>query len=161
MTSFFRAGLVLATIAAAAVGPAAAHEYKAGALVIRHPWTRATPGGARVAGGFASIDNTGSEPDKLVGASLSRAERSEIHQMAMQGEVMTMKPVEGGIAIPAGGNLTLSPGGYHLMFPGLKAPLKQGETVAGTLVFEKAGTVPVEFAVESIAAKGGEHDHAQ
>jgi periplasmic copper chaperone A len=168
MTSLFRAGFALAiaiavasAVGPAATGPAAAHEYRAGTLVIHHPWTRATPAGARVAGGFASIDNTGAEPDKLVGASLSRAETSEIHQMAMQGEVMTMTPVEGGIAIPAGGNLTLSPGGYHLMFPGLKAPLKQGEKVAGSLIFEKAGTVPVEFAVESIAAKGGEHDHTQ
>jgi copper(I)-binding protein len=74
---------------------------------------------------------------------------------------MTMTTVDGGIAIPAGGTLTLGPGGYHLMFPDLKAPLKQGEKVAGSLIFEKAGTVPVEFAVESIAAKGGEHDHAQ
>jgi copper(I)-binding protein len=166
MISHPRASLALAIavavpVALALAAPAAAHEYKAGALVIHHPWTRATPAGARVAAGFATIDNTGPAPDTLVGGSLSRAGASELHQMAMEGEVMTMKPVEGGLAIPAGGTLTLGPGGMHLMFPGLKAALKQGETVAGTLVFEKAGTVPVEFAVESIAAKGGEHDHAQ
>src|SRR5690349_10476676 len=97
MTFLLRASLVLAAVAAGAVGAAQAHDFKAGTLVIHHPWTRAAPAGARVAGGFASIANTGSEPDKLVGASLSRAERSEIHQMAMQGEVMTTTPVDGGI----------------------------------------------------------------
>jgi periplasmic copper chaperone A len=151
------AALVM-TVGATAVR-AEAHEFKSGALVIHHPWTRATPAGARVAGGFAVIDNKGAEPDRLVGASLSRADRSEIHEMATEGGVMTMKAVAGGLEIPAGGSVTLAPGGYHLMFPGLKAQLRQGETVAGTLSFEKAGTVPVEFSVEAIAARGDDHAH--
>jgi copper(I)-binding protein len=82
--------------------------------------------------------------------------------------VMKMAPVPGGLVIAPGATVTLAPGGYHMMFVDLTAPLKKGERVKGTLRFEKAGTVPVEFAVEAIGAKApegaqgaaGGHDHA-
>ena len=149
--------------------PAGAHDYKAGALAIAHPWTRATPNGAKVGGGYLSVTNTGSAPDTLLGASVTGADHVEIHAMTMDGTVMKMAPVENGLVIAPGATVTLAPGGFHMMFVDLKAPLKKGDRIAGTLRFEKAGTVPVEFAVEAIGAKapagaegpaGGGHDHA-
>lgn len=135
-----------------------AHDYTAGALKIGHPWSRATPNGAKVAGGYLTVTNTGAEPDTLTGGTFAESGSVELHTMSMEGGVMKMAPVEGGLVIKPGATVTLAPGGYHLMFLGLKNQLKKGTRVKGTLTFTKAGSVPVEFAVESIAAKapGGE-----
>lgn len=142
-------------------GAGLAHGYTVGALKIVHPWSRATPNGAKVAGGYLSVTNTGTEPDTLTGASLAAAGRAELHRMSMEGDVMKMAPVEGGLVIKPGETITLKPGSYHLMFLDLKGALKQGDMAAGTLTFEKAGSVPVEFEVEGIAAKAPSeaHDH--
>lgn len=134
-------------------GSGLAQDYTAGSLKIGQPWSRATPNGAKVAGGYLSVTNTGTEPDTFTGATFADAGRAEIHQMSMEGGVMKMAPVEGGLVIKPGETVTLKPGGYHLMFMDLKGALKQGETVKGTLTFAKAGSVPVEFTVEGIAAK--------
>jgi copper(I)-binding protein len=72
---------------------------------------------------------------------------------------MTMRPLEQGVELPAGAKVEFKPGGYHIMFMDLKQQLKQGEMMKGTLTFEKAGTVDVEFKVDSIAAKGAEGEH--
>ncbi len=85
------------------------------------------------------------------------AGRTEIHEMAVTNGVMTMRPLADGIAIPAGGKVEFKPGGYHVMFMELKQPLRQGERFKGTLTFEKAGSVEVEFAVEAVGARGGGH----
>jgi copper(I)-binding protein len=79
----------------------------------------------------------------------------------MEGSVMKMAPVEGGLVITPNETVSLKPGGYHLMFLDLKGQLKKGEMLKGSLEFEKAGKVEVEFKVEAIAAKGpeGGHDH--
>lgn len=148
-------------IAAASGGaPVAA---KAGDITIEQPWSRATPGGAKVGGGYVRITNTGKEPDRLIGGTFPLAGRVEVHEMAMDGTVMRMKPVEGGLAIAPGATVELKPGGYHLMFMDLKEPLKDGQSVKGTLVFEKAGTVAVEYAVRGMGGSPGgsamEHKH--
>jgi periplasmic copper chaperone A len=140
---------------------AMSHEYKTATFVIHHPWSRATPATAKVAAGYATIENVGRDPDRLVGGSLQVATGFEIHDMAVVDGVMTMRPMEGGLEIGPGKTVKLEPNGAHLMFPGLQRPLKQGERVAGTLVFEKAGTIKVDFAVDSIAAKGEDHVHTQ
>lgn len=147
---------VLAMLAVAAASPltkASAHDVKAGDLVIQAPWSRATPPGAQVGGGYLTIVNKGAVADRLVGGSVEAAAGFEIHDMSMKGDVMSMNRLDG-LDIPAGGSVTLSPGGKHLMFTGLAHALKKGQQVKGTLVFEKAGTVAVEYDVESIAAKG-------
>lgn len=134
---------------------AQAHDYKSGSLQIDHPWTRVTPRGATVAGGYAKIENKGKTADRLIGASAEVSGRTELHEMAMEGTVMRMRALANGIEIPAGGSVELKPGGLHIMFMELKAPLEQGKHFKGTLIFEKAGTVPVEFAVEGMDSTGG------
>ena len=137
-----------------------AHEFKIGAIEIGHPWSRATPSGARVAAGYLKLTNSGSEPDRLVSASAEIAGKAEIHEMSVNAEgVMTMRPVPDGIEVPAGGEVELKPGGFHIMFLELKQPAVEGRKFAGTLTFEKAGTVEVEFAVDAAAPAAGGHAH--
>jgi copper(I)-binding protein len=148
------------TLTLMAAGAARAAEVQTGGLIVHQPWTRATPAGARVAGGYVNIENKGSSPDRLIGGSFARSERVEIHSMAETNGTMTMRPVEGGIEIPPGKTLSLAPSGLHLMLLGLKQPLKKGEKVDGTLVFDRAGTVKVEFEVEAVGAKKDDHGGA-
>ncbi|MEI9420013.1 copper chaperone PCu(A)C [Mesorhizobium sp. Cs1299R1N1] len=160
----FKADLCIITLAFALlfVGAQAvlAHEFKVGDLEIEHPWSRATPAGAKVAGGYFTIVNKGSAADRLLSISSDVSEKAELHQMGVKDGVMTMRPVDDGLEIPAGGKVALAPGGYHLMFVGLKRQPKQGEKFAATLTFEKAGAVSVEFAVEGMGEMGGMDDHA-
>jgi copper(I)-binding protein len=134
--------------------PARVEEVKAGDLVISQAWSRATPGGAKTGGGFLSIENKGSAPDRLVAVSGDFAGKIEVHEMAVKNGVMTMRPVENGLTIEPGKTVTLAPGGYHLMMLDLKAPLKQGDKLPVTLQFEKAGTVAVTLDVQGVGAKG-------
>ena len=133
--------------------------YTAGGLTIETPWTRATPGGAKVAGGYVRITNNGKEPDRLIGGSLTGSGRAEVHEMKTEEGVMRMRPLDNGLVIAPGQTVVLAPGGYHMMFLDLAASLKQGDKIKGTLAFEKAGTVEVEFAVRAIGATGAEHGH--
>jgi len=141
--------------------PVAADDIKAGDLIISHPWTRATPGGAQVGGGYLTIENKGALADKLLGGTSLIAAKVEVHEMAMKNNVMTMRPVAGGLTIPPGQTVQLAPGGYHIMMMGLKAPLKQGDQVPVTLEFERAGVVSVNFEVRGIGASdSGQMDHS-
>jgi copper(I)-binding protein len=127
--------------------------FKVGALVIEAPWARATPGGAQVGGAYLKITNTGAEPDRLIGGSLPIAAAVEVHQMSMADGVMKMRKLEKGLEIKPGQTVELKPGGYHLMFTGLREGLKPGQPVKGTLQFEKAGSIEVEYRVEPIGAQ--------
>ena len=146
--------LVLGPLLAATVH---AHDYKLGALTVGHPYARFTVDGQTAGGGFLSIDNGGAA-DRLVGASAPVAERVELHTMRMEGDVMRMRRVEG-IDVPANGLVEMGPGGHHLMFMGLKAPLKVGEKFPMTLKFQKAGELRVEVQVEAPAPGRDEHKH--
>jgi copper(I)-binding protein len=134
----------------------APRSYKAGSLVIEAPWARATPAGARVGGGYLKITNTGQQPDRLIGGSLPVAAEVEVHEMTMKDGVMKMRKLDG-LEIKPGQSVELKPGGYHLMFMGLREGLKDKQTLKGTLVFEKAGTVEVEYLVAPIGAPSGGH----
>lgn len=155
MTLFRFAGLAAALCLLAI--PASAHDYKLGDLQISQPWTRATASTAPSAGGFLTITNKGAAPDKLIAVKSPAAEMTQIHEMKMEGDIMRMREREGGLEIAPGATVTLAPRGYHLMMMGLKAPLKQGEKVPLTLVFEKAGSVDVELAVEAMGATSAPH----
>jgi copper(I)-binding protein len=152
--------LTFATIACAALlasflgAPARADEIKAGDLVISQAWTRATPKGAKIGGGYLTIENKGTAPDTLIGGSADVAGSVQIHEMSMDGGVMKMRPLDKGIAIEPGKTVKLAPGGYHLMMMDLKSPLKQGDKLPITLEFEKAGKVQVSLDVEGVGAQG-------
>jgi periplasmic copper chaperone A len=153
MTALSKALIGALLLATASVGSIVAQEFKAGDLTIDHPWSRATPAGAKVAAGYMTIVNKGTTPDRLVGGSTSAAGRLEIHEMAMKDGVATMRPVTGGLPIEPGKTVTLAPGGYHLMLQDLKAPLKQGDKLQATLEFEKAGKVDVTLDVQTVGAQ--------
>lgn len=149
--------LTLAAGLALAIIPAFAHGYELGALEIVHPWARATPKSAPVGGGYMTIVNTGSTPDRLLSVSADVSRTVELHEMSMEGGIMKMRAVDGGLVVPAGGKLELGPSGYHVMFVGLAAPLEAGKSFKGTLTFEKAGKIDVDFEIESMSAKPMDH----
>jgi copper(I)-binding protein len=153
-----RAGFVLATLLALVAG-ASASDYKIGTLEVAQPWSRATPKGAKVASGYVKIRNTGTAPDRLVSATFAQSAGVEIHEMSSEGGVMKMRAVKGGLELKPGGTVELKPGSYHLMFTGLTRELAKGDRVKGTLVFEKAGPLEVEYAVEAIGATPAGHGH--
>lgn len=126
---------------------AQAHEVKVGDLIIGHPWARQSPMGADVAAGFMTIANTGKEEDRLVNATALNVPTVQLHEMKMEGDVMKMAEIPGGIVIPPGATVELKPMSLHIMFMNLKAPIKEGEVITGTLTFEKAGAVNVEYEV--------------
>ncbi len=134
--------------------PALAEEVKAGDLVITQAWSRATPGGAKVAGGYLTIQNKGSAADRLIGGSADVADKVQVHEMATTNGVMTMRPLDKGLSIEPGKTVKLAPGGYHLMLLDLKSPLKQGDKVPVTLEFERAGKVKLSLDVQGVGAKG-------
>ena len=143
-----------AILALALAAPAVAQEVKAGDLVITQAWSRATPGGAKIGGAYLTIENKGSAPDRLIGGSGEVSAKIEVHEMAMNGGVMKMRPVEGGLSIDPGKTVKLAPGGFHLMMMDLKSPLKQGDKMPVTLEFEKAGKVAVSLDVQGVGAQG-------
>jgi len=129
---------------------AVAHGYKVGTLQIIHPWSRATPKGAPVAAGYMVLKNEGSEPERLIGGETSAARAFQLHEMTMDGNVMKMRELTGGLTIPPGATVELKPGGYHVMFVDPVQPFVEGQMVKATLIFEHAGKVPVEFLVGAI-----------
>jgi copper(I)-binding protein len=144
----------VALIAGLFAAPARAEEVKAGDLVITQAWSRATPGGAKIGGGYLAIENKGSAPDRLIGGSADVAGKVEVHEMAMNNGVMTMRPLDKGLTIEPGKTVKLAPGGYHLMLMDLKSPLKQGDKLPLTLEFEKAGKVKLSLDVQGVGAQG-------
>ena len=149
---------VLSLIAAATLlaSPAWAQAYKLGSLEVDQPWTRATAPTAKAGGGFVTITNKGTTPDRLIAARSAASAKVEIHEMKMDGNVMRMRELDKGLEIPPGATVTLKPGGYHIMFMGLKAPFAKDARVPVTLIFEKAGSIDVEMKVE---AMGGAPAH--
>ncbi|MFK7903127.1 MAG: copper chaperone PCu(A)C [Nitratireductor sp.] len=129
---------------------ASAHGYKIADLEIKHPHARATLPNARVSGGYMSIKNNGTTPDRLIGVRVDFAGKSEIHEMKMDGDVMKMRELEKGLLLPAGETVELKSGGYHVMFMMMKEALKEDEKRKAILVFEKAGELEVTFKVETL-----------
>ncbi|MEL6118985.1 MAG: copper chaperone PCu(A)C [Pseudomonadota bacterium] len=151
---------VFSTLAALAFSTAAsAHEYSAGDLSIDHPMSFETTAKAGV--GYMTITNQGSTADALVGVTADFP-RVMIHQTVEEDGIAKMKHVDR-IEIPAGETVKLLPGGFHVMFMGLEEPLKDGETIPATLIFEQAGEVEVVFNVEARTSETKDHsghDHS-
>jgi len=131
------AAFALAAAQLAAAAAAEAADYDVGPIHIAQPWARATPKGASSGAGYMTVTNNGTTPDRMTCVSSDAAEKCQIHTMTMEGGVMKMRPVEGGLEIKPGETVTLKPAGLHVMFVDLKHPLEQGKTVEATLKFEK------------------------
>lgn len=154
----------------ALAAPASAHEHDHGAhhataqsIAITRAWARETAPGQVNGGGFLTITNNADQADRLVSASSPAAPTVQLHTMNMDGGIMRMRELPDGLAVPAKGVVELKPGGLHIMFIGLKAPFKPGQTVKLTLRFEKAGAVNVSLPVKPVGAMSGGmdmgHDH--
>jgi copper(I)-binding protein len=131
-------------------------------LAVEQPWARATPGRAPTGAAYLTLVNRGKEPDRLLGATTPAASRVELHAYRRpegasagghQGHVMEMRPLDR-IEIKPGETVVLKPDGMHAMLVGLKAPLKEGERLAMTLRFERAGEVRIEVPVARAGAMG-------
>ena len=131
---------------------AMATDYKVGSLAISGPWSRATPEGAQTAIGYMTIKNSGTTTDRLIGGSFDVADTFELHSMVMENGIAKMRELKE-VEIKPGQTIEFKPGGSHVMFVNLKHPLSKGEHIKGTLIFEHAGTVQVEYSVEGIGAQ--------
>jgi len=121
-----------------------AHEVKAGNLELIHPHIRASMGQSPTTAGYLTILNNGKTADRLLSVSCACAASVTVHEMKMTGSMASMAQVPS-VEIPAGGKVTLAPGGLHLMVMGLKAPIKAGDRVEMVLTFEKTGAVKTPF----------------
>ena len=131
-------------------------EFRVGQIKVENPYTRATVAGQKVAGGFMKIENKGAA-DQLISASSPIAAEMQLHTMSMEGNVMKMREVKA-IDVPANGSVDLKPGGLHLMFMDIKAPLKAGESVPVKLKFQKAGELEIKVPVREL---GGGSSHSK
>lgn len=122
---------------------AQAEDIMAGDLMLHDLWMKATIGKKPVTGGYVTIHNHGEIDDRLIGVEAAFAGKSEIHEMNMVDDVMQMRPLNNGLAVPAGEHVVLAPGGYHLMFMQLKEPIAANTGYPVTLIFDKAGRILV------------------
>jgi hypothetical protein len=125
-----------------------------GDLTITEAWARATPPGAVTAAGYLTITNTGTADDRLLAVTTAIAETGDLHVMTMADGRMTMRPLEDGLVVPAGGAVVLRPGASHLMFMGIGDGLEEGTLVEATLTFANAGSVSVNLVVFRIGSPG-------
>jgi hypothetical protein len=145
MRNIFAVAAVVALIAPSAWADS-------GGIKVDQVWARATPGAAKTGAIYLTVTNTGTAPDTLEGAaSTPAAEHADLHEMKMDNGVMKMRPIKS-LAIAPGKSVSLEPNGYHIMLTGLKAPLKEGQSVPLTLTFEHAGTQQVTASVAKVGA---------
>ncbi len=139
------AGLLLA-------GQALAHDYEVQGVKVGHPWSRPAPKGGSGAG-FATFTNTGRDAVTLIGVKSAAAASAGVHQTVQQNGVFSMKAVSS-LPIGPGQTVTFAPGGYHVMFAGLKAQLGPGGKLPATLTFRRGDrTIPVEVTFNVDAPK--------
>lgn len=140
--------IALVLLAASVPAAALAHGFKASGIEIVHPFFRATPPGAKTGAGYVILRNNGTQSDRLIGIETEAAARVTFHRTVTENGMAKMVPIEDGLEIPAGGEYRLGLDGSHAMLEGLTAPIGLGQLIAGTLVFEKAGRVDIDFEVE-------------
>jgi periplasmic copper chaperone A len=135
---------------------AIAHTQEKGDIEVRHPWSRATPTGAKLAVAYMELRNRGTQPDRLLSASTEVAKRVEMHVTHREGEVTKMRQVQS-FQIPGRERYALRPGGAHLMLVDLAQPLKKGQRFTMTLRFERAGELEVELEVQEMGSRHPRH----
>ena len=149
--------ILLAASCGAPAPEAPAEQIATAQIEVRDAWAAPTPGGVEVAAGYVTIVNTTAGEDRLLSLASPRAERAEVHDMSMEDGVMRMRAVEGGLPIAAGETVQLAPGGRHLMFYGVTEPFVEGESIAVTLTFARAGEIAVTMPVRRAAAPPADH----
>ncbi len=150
----FKTIMTAATLALAlTAGAAAQSTSKIGPIEVSNAWARATAGKAGAGAAYFEVRNHGGESDRLVSAKTSASRMASLHTHIMKDNIMRMERVDG-LEIPAGGRVTLRPGGYHLMLMGLAGPLIRGHGYDLSLTFEKAGTMTVELIIMGPGARG-------
>ncbi|MDO8788606.1 MAG: copper chaperone PCu(A)C [Sulfuritalea sp.] len=134
-------------------------------VTVKDPWVRATVPAMKATGAFMQI--TSAQDARLVEAKSPAAGIVEIHEMAMEKNVMKMRALPNGLDLPAGKAVELKSGGYHVMLMDLKQQMKEGDTVPLTLVIEgkdkKRTTIEVKAPVKPLASSGsmGGMDHSK
>lgn len=159
MTMKIKAGLCLALLVATGCAKAD-RPNDGGGIEVTQAWSRETPPNAPVAAGFVTIRNAGKTEDRLVSVKSQAAGRVEIHDVRDEQGVARMREMSNGVPLPAGATVELKPGGYHLMFISPAQRFQAGDAIAATLVFEKAGEMPVEFEVRGVGARKQDEGHA-
>ena len=158
-----KSSLLLAALLLPVFGAANAEDYKVGDLRVSEPWSQELPPNAPTVAAYFVIHNTGATPDRLLSVETPVADKAELHEHVMQGDLMKMQQVPS-VAVPAKGELTFAPMAYHVMLLGLKdrSLLTEGKQFPLTLTFEKAGKVEVEVSVQKAPPMAKhEHMHAQ
>jgi copper(I)-binding protein len=145
-----RAAVVLISGFLAATAVQAQPSTPGAGVVATTAWSRATPPGADTAAVYITLKSP--VADKLIAVTTPEAGKAEVHQMTMNGNVMIMREVQGGLDLPPGQAVSLQPGGYHLMLTGLKAPLKLNQTFPLHLTFQVSPPIDVIARVASIGA---------
>lgn len=145
--------LALVFLASLLIAPASAHGFKIGEIEVVHPFLRATPPKATTAAGYMVIRNDGATPDRLLRIETTAAGRVEFHRSVVEDGIAKMQPIKEGFEIPAGGEFRLGADGTHAMLVGLTGPVDLGFLIDATLVFEKAGALPMTFEVEPAGTK--------
>ena len=151
MRSIFYLTVALAFVHLA--GGATAQESRAGSIQIMHPWARATTTDATAV--YVTIVNTTAKPDRLLKATADIGHAS-IHEMKEESGVARMRSVDS-LVIPEKTEVSIQPGGLHLMLTNLKQPLAEGSGFPMTLVFETAGEVRIDVQVRKAGSKSMKH----
>jgi copper(I)-binding protein len=144
---------ILAAALALVPVTAAAQDYTVGTVRISQPWSRMPPPAAKAVVGFVTLTNIGTEAERLVGGTASVADKLEMHSVSVMDGVMQMREIAEGLEIKPGETVQFKPGSHHLMFVGLKQQPKAGERIKGSLMFEKAGSIDIEYKVEPMGAR--------
>ena len=121
-------------------------------IQISDAWARETVAGQIGTAGYVTIANRGTGDDRLIGIFAQAPITAMLHETSTSGGVSSMRPLANGVAIPAGGTISLKPGGAHVMISSLTSPLNQGDSLKLTLRFERSGWKPVDFKVASAMA---------
>jgi len=135
----------------------------AGDIMVQDAYARSSTPSSVTGAAFFVLMNHGDTDDRLIAATSDIAKRAELHTHNEDANgVMRMMEIDGGIAVPAGEMRALKRGGDHVMLMGLTRPLVQGEEIAVTLTFEKAGDIEITIPVDrERKANHGAADHSQ
>ncbi len=134
-------------------GAAPETTIKVGEITISDPWIKEPPPNAQVSGGYMSITNNGKEADRLIAVSIPLSDKTEVHEMAIENDVMRMRELADGLEIKPGETAVLKPGSFHIMFMKLNGKITEGDKITGDITFEKAGKTAITFTVRKVTSQ--------